>query len=116
MKYLGVYLPKDTPKLYCMNYHHINKKIYDDLDRWNSLPLDLSSRIETIKMNILLRLLYLFQSLPIEILPKQLRYKRISRFIWNRKRPRTRYATLQLPNNCGGMALPNLKDDNVSAH
>ena len=32
-------------KLYCMNYNHINKKIYDDLDRWNSLLLDLSSRI-----------------------------------------------------------------------
>ena len=66
IKYLGVNLPKDTPKLYCMNYDHINKKIYDDLDRWNSLALDLSSRIETIKMNILPRLLYLFQSLPIE--------------------------------------------------
>ena len=117
IKYLGVYLPEDTPTLYCLKYDHINKKIYDDLDRWNSLPLDLSGRIETIKMNILPRLLYLFQSLPIEIPPKQFREwdKRISRFIWNRKRPRTRYTTLQLPKNCGGMALPNLKDYYVSA-
>jgi hypothetical protein len=72
IKYIGVNLQKDTPKLYCMNNDHINKKIYDYLDRWNSLPLDLS-RIETIKMNILPRLLYLFQSLPIEIPPKQFR-------------------------------------------
>ena len=100
-----------------MNYDHINKNIYDDLERWNSLPLDLSSRFETIKMNTLPRLLYLFQSLPIEIPPKQFREwdKWISMFIWNSKRPITRYTTLQLPKNCGGMALPNLKYYYVSA-
>ena len=64
IQFIEVNLPKDSPKLYDTNYDHI-KKIYDDLDRWNSLPLDLSSIIESIEMNILPRLLYLFQSLPI---------------------------------------------------
>lgn len=37
------------------------------MERWSVLTLDLSSRIEIIKMNVLLRILYLFQSLPVEI-------------------------------------------------
>ncbi len=36
--------------------------------------------------------------------------KHISRFIWKGSKPRTRYKTLQLDRNKGGMSLPNLKD------
>lgn len=63
-------------------------------------------------MNILPRLLYLFQSLPVEIPPKQFFEwdKVISRYIWGGRRPRVRYSTLQLPKEKGGMALPNLKN------
>lgn len=53
IQYLGVYLPKDTSSLYAINYNRINKKIYTDLDRWAMLPLDLGSRVRSIKMNIL---------------------------------------------------------------
>lgn len=79
------------------------------------LPLD--SRIRTIKMNILPRLLYLFTALPVEVLPKQFRErdKHLSRFIWNNKRPRVRYSTLQLPGKMGGMTLPCLKDYHLLA-
>ena len=68
-------------------------------------------------MNILPRLLYLFSALPIEIPAKQFREcdKHFSRFIWNNKRPRVRYSTLQQPGERGGMALPCLKDYYLSA-
>ena len=62
-------------------------------------------------MKVVLRLLYLFQSIP-QIIPEtQFRYwdKLISRFIWAGKRPRVRYKTLQLPKEKGGLSLPNLK-------
>lgn len=62
-------------------------------------------------MNVLPRLLYLFQSLPVEIPNQQFKQwdKMVSRFIWGGKRARIRLATLQLPKDKGGMALPNFK-------
>lgn len=63
-------------------------------------------------MNVLLRILYLFQSLPVEI--HQLQFvewdKKISRFIWGGKKPRIKYTTLQVPKDQGGLALPNLQE------
>ena len=63
-------------------------------------------------MNVLPRLLYLFQSLPIEIPRKQFDNwnRMISRFIWKGRKPRVRFKTLQLPKDEGGMSLPCLED------
>ena len=74
--------------------------------------MGLNDRINVVKMNILPRLLYLFLSLPVAISKDQfLKWdKCISRFVWGGKRPRIRYATLELPKDRGGMALPNLKE------
>lgn len=117
IKYLGVKLTKDTTQLYNENYTVVSKKIGDDFDRWGTLPLDFGSRIMTTKMNILPRLLYLFQSLPVQIPDSQFKVwdKQISRFIWEGKKPRIRYNTLQLPREEGGMALPCLRDFYVAA-
>ena len=105
-------LPKDMSQLFNINYSCIYKKIYDDLDGWSLLPLDFGSRIRSIKMNILPRLLYLFLSLPVEIPLKQFREwnKPISQFIWNKQRPRVTFSTLQLPEERGSKALPSLQD------
>lgn len=72
LKYLGIIIPKDLIELSECNYSSIHQKIREDIARWNLIPfLSLSSRIESIKMNISSRLLYLFQTLPIEINQKQ---------------------------------------------
>ena len=112
IKYLGVNLPKDLSQLFDVNYKGATRKMYDDLDRWSVLPLDLGGRIRAIKMVILPRLLYLFLSLPVEIPLTQFREwdKHISRFIWDKKRPRGKFSTLQLPRERGGMSLPSLRD------
>ncbi len=47
------------------------KEMKSDFAKWTLLPLDMSSRIEIIKMNVLPRLLYLFQSLPLDISQNQ---------------------------------------------
>lgn len=68
--------------------------------------------MEIIKMNVLPRLLYLFQNKAVE-LPKETFQeldKLISRFIWQGKRPRIRYKTLQLTKDQGGLSLPNIKN------
>lgn len=72
----------------------------------------MSNRIEIIKMNVLPRLLYLFQSLPLDVSQSQFNEwdGMISRFVWNGKRPRIRFKTLQLAKEKGGRALPCFQD------
>ena len=111
IKYLGINLAKDMSKLSEINYGPINKAVKSDISRWTMLPLDMSNRIEIIKMNVLPRFLYLFQSLPLEIPPKQFDEWEgwISRFIWNGKRQRVQFKTLQFKKERGGRALPCLQ-------
>ena len=63
-------------------------------------------------MNVLPRLLYVFDSLPVEVpQTKFVTWNRIiSKFIWAGKKPRIRFKTLQLPKDRGGMGLPSLKE------
>lgn len=79
---------------------------------WNLIPyLSLSSRIDSIKVNILPKLLYLFQTLPIEISQFNVWNKiHVSRYIWQGKRPRIRFKTLQLTKGKGGWGLPSLRE------
>ncbi len=111
MKYLGVNIPKTLKDVYYVNYGVITNKIKDDLDRWSPLTLDLYTRIETIKMIILPQLLFLFQSLSVEVPTKQFNEwnRTISRFIWRNKKPRARYKTLHLSKDEGGMSIPCLE-------
>lgn len=94
MKYLGVILSKDISQLFQVNVGPVIAKIKGDISRWNLIPfLSMSSRVESVKMNILPRLLYLFQSLPVNI-PMQhfLEWDKLfSRFIWKGRKPRIRF-------------------------
>lgn len=101
---------KRLSKLYKANYSVTEQNIQKDIQRWTTIPLDFSSRIQVVKMNIVPRL-YLFQSLPVMILQNKstIRDKIISRFIWNGRKPSTTYTSLQLPNAKGGMSLTNLQ-------
>uniref|UniRef100_A0A3Q3ASL9 Reverse transcriptase domain-containing protein n=1 Tax=Kryptolebias marmoratus TaxID=37003 RepID=A0A3Q3ASL9_KRYMA len=112
IKYLGIIITKGLATLYKANYDKIRQEIQKDIDRWTTLPLDLNSRIEIIKMNVQAKLLYLFQALPIEVPQTQFAIwdKLISRFIWGGKKPRVKYETLQLPKDKGGMGLPKLRE------
>lgn len=67
IKYLGINITKDLTKLYRANYDLITNNIKSDIERWSTYPMSFSDRIKGIKMNVLPRMLYLFQSLPVEI-------------------------------------------------
>lgn len=68
-------------------------------------------RIHLIKMNILPRLLYSFQMVPL-LLPRKT-FTQLDRaiicFIWPRKTPRLRYSYLTLPTRLAGLAVPSHK-------
>ena len=73
-------------------------------EQWSMLPLSLLGRVESICMNVLPRILYLFQMLPIEIPKSKNLDKIIFKFIWQKKHPRIRLKTLQLSKVNGGWA------------
>lgn len=76
--------------LYKLNLASLLEKVGRDLTNWMDLPLTLLGRINAVKMNILPKFLYMFQSPPISI-PNSFftsLNKIIRSFIWHRKTPR----------------------------
>lgn len=76
-----------------------------------SLSISMIGRINLIKMIILPKFIYLFQSLPFPL--SKAFFKEINsmfcRFIWNNRKPRLRLKLLYLPYDRGGLQLPNLQ-------
>lgn len=117
-KYLGVNVTRTLPSLYSANFSPLLSQIKSDFQRWGSLPLSLIGHINAIKMNILPRLLFLFQCIPV-FLPKNF-FKTldqlITSFLWGGKNPRVRKSLLQRFTFSGGLALPNFLLYYWSAH
>ena len=72
IKHLAVLLPREIATVIQINYDPLLNKLKADISRWNSNPfMSFTQRIESIKTNILPRILFLFQALPVEINTKQ---------------------------------------------
>uniref|UniRef100_A0A3Q3G6H4 Reverse transcriptase domain-containing protein n=1 Tax=Kryptolebias marmoratus TaxID=37003 RepID=A0A3Q3G6H4_KRYMA len=56
IKYLGIYIPPSLCDLYEANYSKLLRAIKNDLGRWDTLPISLIGRVESIHMNVLPRL------------------------------------------------------------
>lgn len=107
--YLGIQVDSDLKNLFKLNYPQMIQKIESDLSRWADLPLTLIGRINCIKMNILPKIMFLFQSLSIP-LPNSIfktLNKSISAFIWNHKVPRMSLEKLSWDYGMGGLRLHN---------
>ena len=85
--YLGIKISQSLKNLYRLNFTPLLRTIKLNFDRWCGLPLILLGHIHMIKMNILLRLLYLFQMFPILLSKKTLAQlnSSITSFIWCKK-------------------------------
>lgn len=69
VKYLGVMIPTDLSLIYDLNFFPLLTQTHSELSNWSKLSLSWFGRINAIKMDILPKYLYLFQTLPIK-LPK----------------------------------------------
>uniref|UniRef100_A0A8D0E7E3 ribonuclease H n=1 Tax=Salvator merianae TaxID=96440 RepID=A0A8D0E7E3_SALMN len=111
VKYLGVWLTKRNLALYQNSYVKLWSQVKQDLERWSKLKLSLLGRISVLKMNVLPRVMFLFQSIPIIIKDEVFKkwQKDLTRFIWQGKKPRIRFKLMQDAKERGGLGLPNLK-------
>ncbi len=93
------------------NYDPIVQSVTESLNRWISMPISMLGHINIIKMSILPKFLYLFQSVPLQL--SQAFFSKLrnlfSNFIWNNRRPRLRLSLLYLPYDRGGLQIPNLQ-------
>uniref|UniRef100_A0A670IRT8 Reverse transcriptase domain-containing protein n=1 Tax=Podarcis muralis TaxID=64176 RepID=A0A670IRT8_PODMU len=111
VKYLGIWLTSKNIDLFKNNYEPVWNGIRKDLEVWGRMKLSFWGRISTIKMNVLPRMLFLFQAIPIikgnRIFKEWQRA--ISRYIWQGKKLRIKFKLLTDVRERGGFALPDLK-------
>ena len=67
IKYLGIYLPKETKDLYIENYKTLVKEIKEDTKRWRNIPCSWIRKIIIVKMRILPKAIYRFNAIPITL-------------------------------------------------
>lgn len=105
--YLGIRVTQDLQSFQHLNLQLVVIRLKDHSSRWADLPLNLLGHINILKMIYLPKFIYIFRNCPTWI---PLSFFRdldscIGSFLWRGPSPGS---TLQLPETCGGLALPKL--------
>ena len=74
IKYLGIYLLKETKDLYIENHKALIKEIKEDTNRWRNISCSWIRRINIVKMSILLKAIYRFNAIQFNSLSSYQQY------------------------------------------
>lgn len=108
--YLSVKITPSLSKIIPINYDPLIDRTIEVLQKWSNLPISMIGRINIIKISILPKLLYYFQTLPLPL--SKVFYdklKLLAQFIWNDRKARLHLKLLHLPYERGGLQLPNFR-------
>uniref|UniRef100_A0A8C5N4G5 Reverse transcriptase domain-containing protein n=1 Tax=Leptobrachium leishanense TaxID=445787 RepID=A0A8C5N4G5_9ANUR len=108
--YLGIWLHADVSRITSLNFLPILSVIRQDMRDWSSKYISWLDRVGVLKMNVLPCLLYLVQTIPLQVPRGWLAEVRklFLNFVWAGKRARLRFTTMFKPISSGGLALPDL--------
>ena len=67
IKYAGIILNKNIKDLYFKNYRTLKKEIEEHTNRWKHIPCSWIGRINIIKVSILPKAIYRFNTIPIKM-------------------------------------------------
>ena len=67
IKYLHLYLPKETKDLYVENYKTLMREIKEDTNKWRNILCSWIGRINIVKMSILPKVIYRFNAIPTKL-------------------------------------------------
>uniref|UniRef100_A0A8C5PJ64 Reverse transcriptase domain-containing protein n=1 Tax=Leptobrachium leishanense TaxID=445787 RepID=A0A8C5PJ64_9ANUR len=118
LRYLGIWLHADVHKTPTINFLPLLSVIRQDTKDWSSKYISWLGRVGVMKMNILPRLLYLIQTIPLQV-PRgwllEVRHLFLD-FIWAGKQPQLLFTTMCKPVASGGLALPDLGSNLYASH
>ena len=67
IKYLGIQLTRNVKDFFKENYKPLLNKIREDTNRWRNIPCSWLGRIDIMKMAILPKVIYRFNTIPIKL-------------------------------------------------
>uniref|UniRef100_A0A803K6G7 Reverse transcriptase domain-containing protein n=1 Tax=Xenopus tropicalis TaxID=8364 RepID=A0A803K6G7_XENTR len=118
LKYLGVHLTKSYSQLYKCNYTPLLQTIHNLMNKWSPYTISWLGKIAALKMMILPKLLYLFETLPVRVPNTILRniQTMFFKFIWGKSRHRVPKSVMMTGRSQGGLAVPNIIRYYEAAH